>query len=231
MRALALVLLLASSSALAQARARGGASVSLPTIKRVALLGDSLFNPNYNPPYVKLPVVLHAEMGFAYVCDQYGFAGDSISGANSRWVSDIRDWPGQRPAAKDYDYLVVLIGINRVLGGQSSATITTELNSLYSDIMASGLGITLVPVTLLPFGNSAGWSAARQTVLEAVNTWIRDFATTNDLPLVDGYAGMGTPGTPEDLLAAADHDDGLHLSATGNAMLAELIAAAIEAAE
>lgn len=117
-------------------------------------------------------------------------------------------------------YVVILGGVNDVLGGVAAATIEANLQAMYT--AAQAVGATVVAVTITPCKANALWSAGKQTVLDAVNAWILNTATDVDVR-IDAYSVMeNTPG--DDLLKAAyDSGDGLHPNATGLTALATTI--------
>lgn len=109
---------------------------------------------------------------------------------------------------------VVLIGINDVLANVSAATIQGNLEDI----------IGLVPnarvVTLLPFGGYENWTSDRETVRQAVNSWIMANA---EFPINAEAMGEGSPPALTVENASAD---GLHLAyPVGDTNLANIILA------
>ncbi len=117
----------------------------------------------------------------------------------------------------------VLGGINDIAVGTSATTAFTSLSAIYSE--AATLGVDVIAMPTLPFGNAASWSAADQTQLELLEASI--VADANVDVLVNFYDLMGEPGTPEDLAAIYDNGDGVHPNETGTTFMAAEIATAL----
>jgi hypothetical protein len=114
-------------------------------------------------------------------------------------------------------YVVVLAGINDDLSGQTPAAIEGRLSALYQDAVA--IGATPVPVTLLPAGHFAAWTPATEATRIAVNAWIRQ----QPYVYVDAAIAMADPANQGDLGPAYDAGDGIHLSPSGQAALADAV--------
>lgn len=117
----------------------------------------------------------------------------------------------------------VLGGINDIAVGTSGATAYASLASIYSE--ASALGVDVVAMATLPFGNAASWTAPRQTQLLALNTSV--LADVNVDVDVDFYTLMGQAGVPEDLATLYDNGDGVHPSEAGTTFMADTVAATL----
>jgi len=117
----------------------------------------------------------------------------------------------------DANTVTVWGGVNDALAGTSAATIEANLQAMYT--AAHNAGIKVVAVTISPFKGylgGGGWSAGKQTVVDAVNSWIMNTATNIDYK-VDMWSALEDPGNPDTLLAAYDGGDHLHLGSAGNA--------------
>ena len=117
----------------------------------------------------------------------------------------------------------VLTGVNDIAVGTTAATAFASMSTIYSE--AAALGVEVIAMPTLPFGNAASWSAADQTELLLLEDSI--IADVNVDVLVNFYDLMGQPGTPEDLAAAYDNGDGVHPNETGTTFMADEVAAAL----
>ena len=131
--------------------------------------------------------------------------GGIASGVLSRLNIDALDNP-------DAEYIVVWVGINDIVADTSAATIESDLQSIYSAAHAAGLKV--IAVNISPFKTSASWTSGRQTVLDAVNTWIANTATDID-HVIDVYSILEDPGAADTLLATYDYGDHVHLTTDG----------------
>lgn len=121
------------------------------------------------------------------------------------------------------DRIFVLGGVNDIAVGTSAATAFASLSTIYSE--ASALGVNVVAMPTLPFGNAASWSAADQTQLELLEASI--VADVNVDTIVNFYDLLGQPGTPEDLAAIYDIGDGVHPNEAGTTFMAAEVATAL----
>lgn len=204
-----------------------GSGVAFCGATRVAMLGDSITNSNGLPAGQKLPDRLKLAMGALWMVDQYGIPGDSATGCNTRWNSDLHP-PKTTGLLPQYSYITILCGINDLnLGGANAATVWSRIKTISDNIRADGVSKPVL-LTLLPFGNSAGWTSGKQTTLETVNTSILDECEANpgEVICVDSNAAMGDT-DPVDLKAEWDLGDGLHLNLAGQDALSAVIAAVL----
>ena len=117
----------------------------------------------------------------------------------------------------------MLGGINDIAVGTSAATAYSSLSTIYSQ--AAALGVEVIAMPTLPFGNAGSWSAADQTQLELLEASI--IADGNVDVIINFYDLMGQPGTPEDLAAIYDNGDGVHPNAAGTTFMADEVATAL----
>ncbi|MBE3131373.1 MAG: hypothetical protein IMZ54_11760 [Acidobacteria bacterium] len=176
----------------------------------VVCMGDSMTEA------VTYPARLQVLLGTTFRVINLGMGGEPAELMLSRFNREVI-------SSGDVQYVVILAGVNSVNWGFSAATIEASLQAMYT--AAHDAGIKVIAVTILPFKNYSTWSAGKQVVLEAVNTWITATATDIDY-IYDAYPVFETPGGLDTLLAAYDSGDGLHPNAAGLTVLANGIYAA-----
>jgi len=165
----------------------------------VAAMGDSLTSEG---TWVAQLITL---IGAGWHAANHGATGQTTTAMAARFTSDIIT-PG------GVEYVVIFGGINDVAADVSAATIEANLQAMYT--AAHNASIKVIAVTITPFKGSASWSAPRQAVLDAVNTWILATAINVDYK-IDAYTALEDPGVSDTLLAANDSGDHIHLSTVG----------------
>jgi lysophospholipase L1-like esterase len=175
----------------------------------VYVLGDSL---TYATTYSGQ---LAADLGAGWAVRNRGVGGNTTAQMLERLTPEVL-------AAADGEYIVVLGGINDVVGDVAAATIESNLQAIYTAAQAAGL--VVVAVTLTPFKTNTYWSSGRQTVLDTVNTWILNTAGHVDYA-IDAYSVLEDAG--DTLAAAYDGGDHLHLSTAGYQQLADTVYAGL----
>ena len=191
-------------------------------VLQAACLGDSLTAAA--PGFVD---TLRSSLGASDACGvsvvNHGVGSETISQIRTRWDANVE------PAG--YRALVLLGGINdiKVASAGGANAIWPEFTAIFDEALAAGLRV--VASTVTPFGNHAQWSSTRQTELLALNSLIANYVAQRPgvMALVDGYTLMGTPGAPEDLLAAYDSGDGLHWTTAGHNAYAAAVETALRA--
>jgi lysophospholipase L1-like esterase len=120
-------------------------------------------------------------------------------------------------------YVVILAGVNSVRNSVPTATVQSQLQAMYEEVVAAGA--VPIPVTITPWAGFAGWSAGLQTNTETVNAWILAYCASNSLTCVDAYTDLlGVAGA---LDAEYDSGDHLHPNQAGTDRIAALVRAAI----
>jgi lysophospholipase L1-like esterase len=129
-----------------------------------------------------------------------GAAGRS-QGALARFDTDVLATAGVR-------YAIVLAGGNDIAA--SEAVKPADLIAGYQQLIerAHQNRIRIIGATLLPFEGARGWSAAKEDVRQAVNTWIRASAGFDGV--VDFDAAVRDPMHHARLLPAFDSGDHVH---------------------
>jgi lysophospholipase L1-like esterase len=187
---------------------------------QTACLGDSLTAAS--PGFVDtLRTNLSDDDACGVSIVNHGVGSETISQLRARWDANIKN--------AGFRALVVLGGINdiKVASAGGANAVWPDLAAIFDEALAAGLRVVACKVT--PFGSHAQWSGTRQTELLALNTLITNYVAAHPgvTALVDGYTLMGTPGTPEDLLAAYDSGDGLHWTTAGHTAFATAVETAL----
>lgn len=187
----------------------------IPTAGAIAFLGDSntegIYDVSITAPYC---VGACATLGEDYQPHNFGVGSNVAQQCLDRFRADI--------SGHDYAKMVVFAGINDLSLSMPVATVTTNLQRIYEEAKAEG--IEVYPVTLLP--NNVAVGQPYRDALDAVNAWIRAYATANGLHLIEANTHFDD-GTGK-IAAAWDLDGGsLHLSQAGQTEMAAIVAAAL----
>ena len=130
-----------------------------------------------------------------------------------RYERDVLSTPGVRA-------VIVLIGINDISYHSASAA---RLADGYRQLIARGRarGIKVYGATLLPFESSPYYTATREAIRQAVNSWIRTSGAFDGI--VDFDATLRDPSRPVRLLPAYDSGDHLHPNDAGYQRMANAV--------
>jgi lysophospholipase L1-like esterase len=130
-----------------------------------------------------------------------------------RYDRDVLATPGVRAA-------IVLIGINDI--SYHSPT-PARLVDAYRQLVARGRaqGIKVYGATMPPFESSPNYSAARETIRQTVNGWIRGSGAFDGV--IDFDQSLRDPDHPARLLASFDSGDHLHPNDAGYQRMANLV--------
>lgn len=150
----------------------------------------------------------------------WGISGVSETTEESlvRLQEDVID---QRP-----DLVLVSRGINEISTGVSAAVAQGYFVTLFAALAAAD--IPVIATTVCPFGNNALYTGAKETERQTLNTWLRT-VPTNVRAVIDFDALVRDPAAQEDILAAYDFGDGVHLNDAAHAVLAAEVAEYIPA--
>ncbi len=124
---------------------------------------------------------------------------------------------------RNYQHLFALGGINDVIQGHDILTVEANLQTIYDEARADGL--SMHPMTLSPASGFSGWTAQNQADLIALNTFIRNYCTSNSITVIDLYNSVLRSGTA--LAAPYDSGDGLHPNTAGMAVIGGLATAVV----
>ena len=133
--------------------------------------------------------------------------------AETRFLGDTAALAGAR-------YVIVLEGINDIGFTHPSAT---QIIAGYERLItaAHAAGLKIFGATLTPFQGSRYYSAARETVREAVNHWIRTSGAFDGV--IDFDQAVRDPADPLRLRSAYDSGDHLHPSDAGYQAMADAV--------
>lgn len=137
-------------------------------------------------------------------------------GVNGELTSDIVT---RKTSVNQYNpfRVVVWAGINDITQGVSSATIETNLQSLYTYF--DGLGYEVWAITITPVDNE---SSAKNTIRNTVNAWIKNTASGLDR-VIDAFSVIANPeDTTKRFPAYADPNTPNHINDLGMASIAGL---------
>jgi lysophospholipase L1-like esterase len=132
-------------------------------------------------------------------------AGTGSTTAQSRFNRDVLGQSGVK-------YVIILEGVNDIIGGASYATLKTAYDDLIK--RAHAKDVLIYGATVLPFNgyssSSGSWSSAEESVRQQVNTYIKSGAFDG---YIDFEAAVGDGANPPKLQAAYakwDQQDWLH---------------------
>lgn len=148
-------------------------------------------------------------LGRGYVGANQGLSGDTLQ--------SIAATPSRMAAlgSQALDAIILAAGTNDVFGNGRSAV---QVEADFATVATQALSYTprLVVATIRPLDHSYGtWTSGKETVRQAVNTWIRNYAaTTPGVRLWDADKALdpsatGSPASASYLI------DGLHLNTQG----------------
>lgn len=181
-------------------------TISIQRLHAVYCVGDSITDTTET-------VWLNTLLGASWIVRDLGVPGNRASQMLARFTAEVIN-----PA--DAEYVVILGGINDVSAGESAAAIQGSLQSMYT--AAHNAGMKVVALTITPFKGVAWWTSGKQTIVDTVNTWIATSANYVDY-VIDTFAVMEDPATPDTLLPAYDSGDHLHPSSAGSQAIADAI--------
>lgn len=185
-------------------------------------LGDSITSGNTSsparPPYTLQAALSERVNSTSRIVMNGGFGGDNVAAMLVRWNAYF--------ATQGYSTLIFLGGVNDLrASATAAATYATAVQILDS---ARARGMTVVVVSVTPWGNWFEWTAGKQTETLAYNALLSAWATANGQTYVDAYTALSAGGgTPEDLAAIYDSGDGLHPNAAGSVVLATTVGGGI----
>lgn len=120
--------------------------------------------------------------------------------------------------------LIWSCGVNDMATGVSGATAWANAQAVVAAARAAGMKVIIT--SIMPWKNSAAWTAGKQTETAAYNAAASAWASANGALYVDLFTPMGGGGGDPDVLAVAyDSGDLIHPNATGAGIIASLVGA------
>ena len=150
-----------------------------------------------------------------------GISGQTTSQMLLRFRQDVIDLHPQA--------VHIMAGTNDVAGNTGPATLEQVEGNLASMAeLAKAHGIRVILASIPPAARFP-WRPGMQTVptIQALNSWIRDYASRNGFTYVDYYGAMATP---DGGMKAGLAEDGVHPTPEGYKVMEPLAEAAMRAA-
>jgi lysophospholipase L1-like esterase len=138
--------------------------------------------------------------------------GTSGTAAQARFSRDVLGQSGVR-------YAIVYDGVNDIGGGASFASMKAAYDQLISAAHAKGL--LIYGGTILPFGANSYYSAARESVRQQVNTYIRSGVFDGYIDFDTALTDNGNPPKLQTAYATWAQTDGLHPGPAGYQKMGE----------
>ena len=189
-----------------------------PNVGTVVTFGDSITDGDQSTPETDgaWPSVLAGRLRGVGVVNA-GISGNRLLGDNggglARLYHDALSQPGIR-------WMTILEGINDITGGVREPE---RLIAAYRQAIAAAheLGVKVYGCTITPFGGSNVFNDERESVREAVNTWIRTSGAFDGV--IDFDKAVRDPADPKRLRKEADSPDMLHPANPGYKIMGESI--------
>jgi lysophospholipase L1-like esterase len=183
----------------------------------IGCLGDSITSGE--AVATTYPTRIAQRLGPLWAAYNHGVSGDKLADQYADWSST----PGIKD--KTRNCISVLCGLNDVGGGRTLDQMTADATTLFDAILAE-VDRDLVLCTIMPWADSTAWSAAKQTITEQYNDFVRDYVRQHSarrVGLVDLYEPMGSPSDPTKLHPLWNVND-VHPNQAGSDYIAERIA-------
>lgn len=179
----------------------------------VVWIGDSIVRGVGSLPLTP-PRYLTALVGAGVV--NAGVGSNTIASCGSRYNSTY--------AFGGYRTLVWSCAVNDMAAGTAGATAATAAQVYLADALSRE--VKVIVTGIMPWKNSSGWSAGKQTETEAYNSAMSTWAGLNGATYVSTDSMGGQGGDPALLLNTLDSGDDIHPNSAGAAALAALVNAA-----
>jgi lysophospholipase L1-like esterase len=147
-----------------------------------------------------------------------GKSGDTSTGAQARWLSDIKPYGTAVYYGVNYN-----IGTNDLSAGTAATTIYANIVATETDIRAQGMKCILGTVS--PQNTFVGWTGAMETQRLALNTSIRG---NTDCTIIDYDPIMWDPANHSNLDPAKDFGDHRHYNDVGMAAVSAAVVPVIQ---
>ena len=123
--------------------------------------------------------------------------------------------------------LIWSCAVNDLAAGTAGATLATAAQVFLADARSRGIKVIITEV--MPWKNSAGWTAGKQTETDAYDSAMQTWAGSNGATWVATQPTMGGGGGDPDVIAVAYESaalDKIHINSAGALQFATLVSAA-----
>jgi lysophospholipase L1-like esterase len=147
------------------------------------------------------------------------------NGENGNKTSDIVNYFPTRVIAENPGMVIILAGINDIFYYVPVATMESNLETAYN--LAITNNITPVCCTLLACSNlnsdyNPSVGSEQLGMALALNNWIRNYALTHNLTVIDFYSATQDPTNPNHLIPSIT-DDGTHPNERGYELMGNIV--------
>lgn len=191
--------------------------------KKVVFFGDSITQQGANTGgYIDLMRTMIQQKGLENKLELFGagIGGNKIYDLYLRMEKDVLE--------KEPDVVFIFVGVNDVWHKSSMGTGTDyDKFGLFYDAVVKKIqkqGAKVILVTPAAIGEKNDYSNQQDGDLNLYSGWLRKYATTNNLGLVDLrkiFHDYSVAYNPENLSKGILTTDGVHLNPKGNALLAD----------
>lgn len=176
-------------------------------------LGDSIVAGTGSTPNTP-PVQLAPLVGASVI--NGGVGGNTTAQCATRWTSTYR--------ANGDPSLVWSCAVNDVASGITGAVAAANVQAVVLDALSLGARVTVT--SIMPWKNSAGWTAGKQAESDSYGSLMAAWCASGRCTFVDTSSLGGGGGDPDVLAVAYDSGDHIHPNAAGAGAFAALVAAA-----
>lgn len=183
--------------------------------------GNSLTHGAWVAAADSYPAVIRETLSSAYCVINRGIGGQTTDAMETAAANRIDQWLERYP---NNSVLVAWEGSNDIQFGASLATAQSRWNTYFASRVAAGWasnGCKLVACTIIPRGDS---NELKDAIVSDFNSWLRTNYSTYATHLVDLAADARLQNTAD---ATYFNADTVHLTASGYAVVAELVSAYI----
>lgn len=139
-----------------------------------------------------------------------GVGGNTTAQMQPRVTSNV--------VGSHFNSMWIMGGVNDLISTtDSAATIFGRLQSMYDSARADH--VTVVPMTITPYGNNVNWTSAAETKRTTINSSILNYCSTNSITCYDSSTALQDSVDHTKLNATYDSGDGLHPNTTGSDVL------------
>ena len=198
--------------------------------KKIVFFGDSITEAGAKPGgYIKMMEQMLANAGKAqkYELVGAGIGGNKVYDLYLRMENDV--------LAKNPDIVVIYIGVNDVWHKASSGTGTDfdKFGKFYDAVIKKiqNQGAKVILVTPAAIGEKHDYSNTQDGDLNSYSNWIRQYAATNTIALVDLrkiFHDYSLANNPNNVAKGILTTDGVHLNEKGDALVAEELWKAVQ---